>query len=1066
MAEQTSDSTYRISGLYVTPNWNGNSDRVAMSCGIGATIKVLRKVDVVISADPGATLPKTWNMTARNTILRTTNKVYLYARVERNGANGMYIWSENFYDVTGVAGDKVAVNNEQYYYIRVGELGTDRVTLNLDYGKYGVNEDGTETETPEYNWNDFWKWDAVNKVIVFLQAIGALVMKSIVLAGKELNQVLTSQDDENADYASSDNAVVTGGFLNRWVNKIKGMFIRKDIADGTDHPLHAGEIIAKRSNAEGSNGIVRTERFSATSGAMDGYGAGMWMLEDGTGIMETDLFYVRRAAYFRSLTIAEVKHMGGEVILSAAACQIAYVVPLGGTPMNPKPVEELATPKFYRCFFEKQANGRKVYNEWMKDDQSRCQRFDADGNKVEGSFYWRLVVGVGEDEDFYYVDLSFADCATGSNAPKSNDNIVLFGHRNPTASTYDRTCAQVYSTVGIHAPSRAYYSGITSYDLSQAQRPEYLERDAQGNVEWYVGGFDDNSGKEHYIKYNTRTGLDIRTNSMTVIADGKDVSVGEALGDNFQFITFSDKAPTENGEVAKWIPADDIDPSDGWSLEEKDAHVGDYLITSDGFTYEFVRDDSGSIVSHGWQISSDEYLINAQKDATSAITRLNSIDDDQIVSVSEKIEIYRQLKTLLVDIQYYVTRLQRVKVNPYDYKRAAGLLVAMLQKLLLEPNEDTPLYIEGRGELCATDNGGGEYVCDYREAYRKGTDYTYAECLELYSLTVAQSDDVIDAGIDAKVTSMVVAKADEITAQAITDIRNLDEKFAGHDGVIQNLKEGVAALGARMETTDSKGNKVTSFSGLVARADYASLFSTYLDEDGNPISDAFATVYHTLDEHGEVYSGFDVRADVISIAAGYSMQFFTGELVIESDGFKLDKDGNATFSGELKAATGTFGGKVSSEHGNSKFEIDPTLQSLSMKVALEYTESGEEVSTSQQVEIFELGTMQGTGSGTAGNMKYQRVAYVTCRSYNSLGQLYHVASIDGTDGFRSRYYDSSLNVTSEVDVSAQGVLLKGNAILAVENIATIDKDDADHRKYLLPGQVYRVKGEHTLKINV
>lgn len=63
MAEVASDSTYRISGLYVTPNWNGNRDRVAMSCGFGANIKVLRKVsvdgkEVIVAADAAGTMAR------------------------------------------------------------------------------------------------------------------------------------------------------------------------------------------------------------------------------------------------------------------------------------------------------------------------------------------------------------------------------------------------------------------------------------------------------------------------------------------------------------------------------------------------------------------------------------------------------------------------------------------------------------------------------------------------------------------------------------------------------------------------------------------------------------------------------------------------------------------------------------------------------------------------------------------------------------------------------------------------------------------------------------------------
>jgi hypothetical protein len=57
------------------------------------------------------------------------------------------------------------------------------------------------------------------------------------------------------------------------------------------------------------------------------------------------------------------------------------------------------------------------------------------------------------------------------------------------------------------------------------------------------------------------------------------------------------------------------------------------------------------------------------------------------------------------------------------------------------------------------------------------------------------------------------------------------------------------------------------------------------------------------EENGKKYS--QLRADVDEI------RFDAGDIVINSDKFKLKKDGSAEFSGELKAAKGTFEGDVS-----------------------------------------------------------------------------------------------------------------------------------------------------------
>lgn len=1072
MAEISEDSTYRISGLYVTPNWGNppQSDRVAMSCGIGATIKVLRKVGVVIAADPGATMARSWNMTARNTILRTAAKVYLYARVERNGANGMYIWSANIYDVEGYvnkAEDVHATNNEQYYYIRVGSLETDRVNYTIDFGDYGLNEDGEEPTAPSYNWDDLMKFDPVNGVIVFLYNLASVAFNSIILLGRELSYVLRGDDikkDKNGNYITteheeSDNAVVTGGFLKAWLGKISGNFLRKDKDDETTHQLTMGKAVSNTVHSEGF-----------MEGGFDGKGVGMWqVMEDGdpVGYIESDYMTLRRAAYFRSITIAEVNHIGGEVILSQAACQIAFV----------KPIKEGDRTIAYRCYFEKNAGGREVYNQWRVGDQARCQRWDADARQITGSFYWRVVVATSNDEgaeqveDYHWIELSnqSGQYAVGSYEPMPNDNIVLLGHRG---GVYDRTCAQVYSTIGSNAPSRRYYVGITSFTLpSPIERMEF-ERDpnddSKSHAHWRVGD------ERHYMDYS-KDGLDIRTSSMTVIADGKDVSVGEALGDNFQFITSSDKAPTENGEVAKWIHHADIDPSDGWGIEECDEHVGDYLITLDGFTYEFVRDDSGSVVSHGWQISSDEYLLNAQKDANSALKNLSDMADDGVITPQEKLVLRSELERLTNDVNAVNADAVSANISSSAVIRNMNewfLVFRTITEVGILANMKDTTSLSNLTVYLSTSNSIPTVSTLVRpdttvSSSPVGRRHDFRQCYTNVYKWLSHARNEVNGSIMNNVNDILAGDID-INKQVMNAVEDLGRTVNGYEGTITSLQGEVGRFANNVVYTDPESGKTWNLlKGMIATDNFSTLFASAIDEEGNIVTQADITAFVKKDKDGKLESGVSISAGNIDFASG-SVSVFTNDFVIKSDGFTLTKEGNATFSGELKAATGTFGGKLSSKQGLTGFVIDPKLQSITMSVALAYTESGTEVPDLQQryFDIFEVGTMNGTGSGTEGNMKYQRVAYVTCRSYNSLGQLYHVASIDGTDGFRSRYYDSSLNVTSEVDVSAQGVLLKGHAILAVENITTIDKDDADHRKYLLPGQVYRVNGERTLKINV
>ena len=944
MAEISEDSTYRISGLYVTPNWNGNQDRVAMSCGIGATIKVLRKVGVVIAADPGATMARSWNMTARNTILRTAAKVYLYARVERNGANGMYIWSANIYDVEGYvnkAEDVHATNNEQYYYIRVGSLETDRVKYTIDFGDYGLNEDGEEPTAPSYNWDDLMKFDPVNGVIVFLYNLASVAFNSIILLGRELSYVLRGDDikkDKNGNYITteheeSDNAVVTGGFLKAWLGKISGNFLRKDKDDETAHQLTMQKAVVRSA--------IETQGYNGKD-SIDGTGAAMWEVDERgekIGHVVTDYLAVRRAATFRNLSIIEVNHMGGELIISAADCDIAYVDPLDADGNLCSPADAVR----FRCYFEKEANGRVVYNEWKRNDQAYCRRFNvAEKSEVDGSFYWRMVLDVHnatENETFHWIDLSnilddeVPQVALDSNTPKADDKIVVFGHQchrdNPGEHFYDRTCAQMYSTVGINAPSRDYYYGIgtltdedgniTPFALPSSSM-EGVGRNDKDGVYWHVG---DN---KHYMNYSTEKGLDIRTSSMTVIADGKDVSVGEALGDNFQFITSSDKAPTENGEVAKWIHHADIDPSDGWGIEECDEHVGDYLITLDGFTYEFVRDDSGSVVSHGWQISSDEYLLNAQKDANSALKNLSDMADDGVITPQEKLVLRSELERLTNDVNAVNNDAVSANISSSAVIRNMNewfLVFRTITEVGILANMKDTTSLSNLTVYLSTSNsipivstlGRPDTTVSLSPVGRR---HDFRQCYSNVYMRLSLARNEVNGSIMNNVNDILAGDID-INKQVMNAVEDLGRTVNGYGGTITSLQDEVLLLANNVVYTDPDSGKTWDLlKGMIATDNFSTLFASAIDENGNIVTQADITAFVKKDKDGKLESGVSISADSIDFDAK-NITAFTENFQLQSeqlkiynengreyfeiytDNFTVDKQGNAMFKGDVHA---------------------------------------------------------------------------------------------------------------------------------------------------------------------
>lgn len=195
-----------------------------------------------------------------------------------------------------------------------------------------------------------------------------------------------------------------------------------------------------------------------TTGAL-GTGGAVTIDEDGNSTAEFDFLTIRKAATFRSITILELKHIGGELGITAGAMKVSRV-------------EELNDA--YRCYFETSDGKRRVYQEFIVGDQARCQAFrlrpDRNG-MLRTKYYWRLVVGVstGDNADEGYIDLSKTVCAAGSSVPEEGDEVIQLGYRqeeNPLNEEHkERQSAIILSAVANDAPSQKFYQGINSFNL-------------------------------------------------------------------------------------------------------------------------------------------------------------------------------------------------------------------------------------------------------------------------------------------------------------------------------------------------------------------------------------------------------------------------------------------------------------------------------------------------------------------------------------------------------------------------------------------------------------------------
>jgi hypothetical protein len=247
--------------------------------------------------------------------------------------------------------------------------------------------------------------------------------------------------------------------------KAIGMFLRKDKPDSTNYLIKfLGGLISDN---------IESQDFASGP-----FGTGYVLKRDGkTGksYMEIDELYVRLKAYFDTLEIKHLTHVGGRFVGSPAGMKCNRVEILSGESetlfdksgsqlfdSNNDPLTSMVAggEQVYRCYFNNTDEEREIVNEFAIDDLAQCREFnvkEGTSHNVSNQYYWRRVVGLGEN----YIDLSMTDCDSGSMEPKAGDEIVTIGNKTNPA----RQHVFYLSAYDEDAPCFKLYSGINSYSM-------------------------------------------------------------------------------------------------------------------------------------------------------------------------------------------------------------------------------------------------------------------------------------------------------------------------------------------------------------------------------------------------------------------------------------------------------------------------------------------------------------------------------------------------------------------------------------------------------------------------
>lgn len=337
--------------------------------------------------------------------------------------------------------------------------------------------------------------------------------------------------------------------------------------------------------------LVRNGMESAnfSTGAL---GAGFCLKKDenGDSYLEVDRMLVRKVATFIRLLIQQIKHVGGQIILTPASMSCVKIEDKGD---------------FYRCYFENTDGERTIEQEFVVGDLARAQTFNVKegvNENVTNTYYWRAVVGTGDN----YIDLSKTDCDAGSTEPKAGDDIVQLG--NKTDAT--RQAAIILSAYGNDAPYFKLYRGINSYSLDGKEFVSF----SRSEVMIIADAIRFSSGESVKDYIDNAVG-EVNTKVDDAISD---------LSENISFVNqlSKDLEAVKNqidGAIETWfyepVPTLSNEPAVNWTTnEDKNVHLGDLYYDGNGKAYRFQMSDT----SYVWQVITDSDITKALANAKTA----------------------------------------------------------------------------------------------------------------------------------------------------------------------------------------------------------------------------------------------------------------------------------------------------------------------------------------------------------------------------------------------------------------------------------------------------------------
>lgn len=420
---QATTKDYWISptALHIELNALDNPDYIQASCVSGAQILVY--VKDIIGYDAGHNYRR-WPLQASPTVFNSHSEKYVYAAIPRDfnsTESARIVFPSEQIDIYGKNVNEEQIGNEKYYYIFLqgvltssGDNGTEQRKWKSDiFSGYLSTNEAFSAGMVDTVW---YKYETVNELVTFLKE---MTMKagtwfrdfyaktvhivsggSITFDGQgSLNGI--AKEDTSLD---SEDRIVTPKYLD---DKSLSS-VHDDIAQGLIRFMQGLKIgdsekgIDADGNAKLGDAVLQdvvvdrvhdAKSTPAERVVVGAQGFDMYMGEDGKSHLYVDYLTTRVKMFAASTEIRKVSYSGGTTIFSNAGstlAKVAYVFDAKG--------EKVIA---YKCYAVADDGTTRTMNWWHVGMMAMCQTFNVkaqrDGDALANRYYWRLVVGVGQE---------------------------------------------------------------------------------------------------------------------------------------------------------------------------------------------------------------------------------------------------------------------------------------------------------------------------------------------------------------------------------------------------------------------------------------------------------------------------------------------------------------------------------------------------------------------------------------------------------------------------------------------------------------------------------------------